>query len=280
MSNCPNNAEVHHATTSNSETGGSCSIFVLINELRNSLRLPAATILRLVSSLKPDNLNSRIQIQDHRPAEVILRDNLNFTLVKINQALAKHNLTADDIFKKVSHGNLEDFVPVNTLMTNVESRNPLISEEEKSKLIQHIIGPNRRSDNTLVTYKEWMTGMKATVEPTETTYLVSRQALITKMLDSWTLYQGEQVDKLMKVFPTEFGTDHLNRIPIDRDSFEGLITRLESNMTQSDLTYLYNFCQAFELSSNLQDTLTFKILKKAVLKFKLGGFGKSFYAFD
>ena len=34
------------------------------------------------------------------------------------------------------------------------------------------------------------------------------------------------------------------------------------------------------MQTSLKDTLTFKILKKAVLKFKLGGYGRTFYSFD
>lgn len=87
--------------------------------------------------------------------------------------------------------------------------------------------------------------MKASVELTETTYLVSRQALITKMLDLWTLHLSEQVTKLKDKFSADFGVNHEDVIPIDRDSFEDLIKRLEPDLSQDDLTYLYNFCQAF-----------------------------------
>lgn len=132
---CPHNAEVQLARCSNSENGGSCSIFLLIQELKNSLLLPKNTVEKLICSLKPDQLNSRMQIQDNRPPDVILRDHLNFTLTKINRALALKNKTVEEIFKAVSHDNVEDFVPVNILMKHIELLQPMISEEEKSKLI-------------------------------------------------------------------------------------------------------------------------------------------------
>ena len=123
--------------------GGACSIFVVIDALMKGTRLSEDRVIQLVSSLKPDFVNNRLK-QNERSEDQKITDTVLFILSKVLRALKQHQVTAEHIFKQVSHGNSEDLVPAQILMKYIfKNYGLIVSEEERRKLVQHVIGAGR-----------------------------------------------------------------------------------------------------------------------------------------
>lgn len=66
-------------------------------------------------------------------------------------------------------------------------------------------------------------------------------------------------------------------IPTDKSHFKNLITVVDPGVTADQVEVLYHFAMQYEMTKTYDDKITLKTLIQTIFKFKIGGYGKSFY---
>ena len=106
-------------------------------------------------------------------------------------------------------------------------------------------------------------------------YLLSEHQFIETVLNAWYEHRGSQIKEIIKkIGEFDENGDGLMQF----DEFSQLISKLEPNVSQQKVLELFKEAIAISQNDQVEDAIDPKHLAVLILKYKIGGYGREFFA--